>query len=99
MSEVRVRNDTGALLDEVRLTLAGAQHPLVLGPLPPGSSSDWQSVTTVHRYPAVEASGPGTELVHLPYEGETQPSLADGRYTYSLRIESDRLVVDLLPES
>ena len=56
-------------------------------------------MTTVQRYPAVEASGPGTDLVHLPYEGEEQPALAEGRYTYVLRIESDRLVVDLVPDS
>ena len=53
----------------------------------------------MQRYPAVEASGPGTDLVHLPYEGEEQPVLPEGRYTYVLRIESDRLVVDLVPDS
>ena len=99
MSEIRVRNDTGAVLDEVRLTLAGSPQPLVLGPLPPGSVSDWHPVPAVQRYPAVEASGPGAELVHLPYEGEDQPTLTDGQYTYALRIESDRLVVDLVPDS
>ena len=77
MSEIRVRNDTGALLDEVRLTLAGSPQPLVLGPLPPGSVSDWQPVPAVQRYPAVEASGRGTELVHLPYDGEDQPTLTE----------------------
>ncbi len=99
MSEISVRNDTGMQLDEVRLTLAGVPLPLALGPLPAGSASDWQPVTTVHRYPAVEASGPGTDLVHLPYQGESQPALAEGRYTYVLRIESDRLVVDLEPDA
>jgi hypothetical protein len=98
MSEIRVRNDTGHHLDTVRASLAGAQ-PLALGPLPPGAVSDWQTVDVVQRYPAVEASGPGTDLVHRPYEDEGQATLAEGRYTYVLRIESDRLVVGVEPEA
>jgi hypothetical protein len=98
MSEIRVRNDTGRGLDTVRATLAGATQPVLLGPLPPGAVSDWQTVHAVPRYPAIEASGPGTDLVHLPYEDEGQALLAEGRYTYVLRIESDRLVVGLEPE-
>jgi len=96
MSEIRVRNDTGVALDEVRLTLVDApERPISLGPIPPGSVSDWHPVPTVHRYPAIEASGPGTDLVHLPYEGTAQPALPTGRYTYQLRVEAGRLVVDL----
>ncbi len=96
MSEIRVRNDTGQDLADVRLTTAGGQGDQVpLGPLPSGSESDWLVVETVQRYPAIEASGPGTDLVHLPYAGSDQPALAEGRYTYVLRLEGGRLVVDL----
>jgi len=98
MSEFRVRNDTGAPLDEVRLTPAGAEQPLLLGPLPPGEASDYQAAPEVHRYPPVEASGPDGDLVHLPYAGTDQPGLPEGRYTYLLRVESGRLVVDLVSE-
>ncbi|HYN32109.1 MAG TPA: hypothetical protein VES40_05755 [Ilumatobacteraceae bacterium] len=100
MSEIRVRNDTGEPLDTVRMTgLAGVPQPWALGPLPHGAVSDWHPVTVVRRYPAIEASGPGTDLVHLPYEGEAaQPALPDGRYTYVLRLEEGRLVVGLEPE-
>ncbi len=97
MSEIRVRNETGESLDDVRVTPAGGE-PRSVGPLPSGAVSGWQAVDTVQRYPAIEASGPGTDLVHLPYEGAGQPALPEGRYTYALRIESDRLVVDLEPE-
>jgi hypothetical protein len=96
VSEIRVRNDTGQDLADVRLTPAGGQgDPVSLGPLPPGSVSDWLPVDTVQRYPAVEASGAGTDLVHLPYAGSDQPALAEGRWTYVLRLEGGRLVVDL----
>ncbi|TGN64243.1 hypothetical protein EXE59_09990 [Nocardioides eburneiflavus] len=96
MSEIRVRNDTGHDLVDVRLTRAGGQgDPVPLGPLPPGSVSGWVPVETVHRYPAIEASGPGTDLVHLPYAGSDQPALPEGRWTYVLRLEGGRLVVDL----
>ena len=99
MSEIRVRNDTGEPLDAVRVTgLAGVPQPWVLGPLPHGAVSDWQPVTVVRRYPAIEASGPGTDLVHLPFEAEAQPTLPEGRYTYVLRLEEGRLVVGLEPE-
>lgn len=96
MSQIRVRNDTGADLDEVRLTqLAGSPRPLPLGPLRQAATTDWIEVAAVPRYPAVEASGAAGELVHLPYEAERQPSLPAGRYTYVLRIEGGRLVIDL----
>jgi hypothetical protein len=96
VSEIRVRTDTGQDLAGVRLTPAGGQgDPVPLGPLPPGSVSDWLPVDTVQRYPAVEASGAGTDLVHLPYAGSDQPALAEGRWTYVLRLEGGRLVVDL----
>jgi hypothetical protein len=96
VSEIRVRNDTGHDLADVRLTPAGGQgDPVPLGPLPPGSVSEWVAVDTVHRYPPIEASGPGTDLVHLPYAGSDQPALPEGRWTYVLRLEGGRLVVDL----
>lgn len=99
VSEVRVRNDTGESLDAVRVSgLAGVLRPWVLGPLPHGAVSNWHLVTVVRRYPAIEASAPGTDLVHLPYEGEAQQALPDGRYTYVLRLEEGRLVVGLEPE-
>ena len=96
MSEIRFRNDTGQALDDVRVTPAeGLQRPISLGSIPSGSVSDWMSVPTVGRYPAIEASGLGLDLVHLPYEGSAQPALPEGRYTYVLRLEAGRLVVDL----
>lgn len=96
MREIRVRNDTGQDLADVRLLPVGGQgDPVPLGPLPPGSVSGWVPVETVQRYPAIEASGPGTDLVHLPYAGSDQPALAEGRYTYVMRLEGGRLVVDL----
>jgi len=72
MSEIRVRNDTGEALDDVRISVAEGSRSL--GPLAPAAESSWQPVETVHRYPAVEASG---------------------RYTYVLRLDGGRLVVDL----
>jgi hypothetical protein len=100
MSEIRVRNDTGESLDEVRVVLAKSpQRPILVGPVLPGAVSDWHTVPTVHRYPAIEASGPNTDLVHLPYEGTTQPAMPEGRYTYVLRLESGRLVVELEAEA
>lgn len=99
MSEIRVRNDTGESLDEVRLTgTEGPRRLMSLGPLPPGAVSTWRSVAAVRRYPAIEASGPGIDLVHLPYEGDAQAALPAGRYTYVLRLEAGRLVVGLEPE-
>ncbi len=100
MSEIRVRNDTGEALDDVRVTLVNEpQRPMSLGPLRPGSVSNWLSVATATRYPSVEASGPHIDLVHLPYEGASQPALPEGRYTYVLHLEAGRLVVDLEPEA
>lgn len=96
MSEIRLRNDTGQPLDDVRLT--GVDEPLSTGPLPPGGESPWLPVPSAHRYPAVEATGPGVDLVHLPFEGAGQASLPEGRYTYVLRLEGGRLVVDLESE-
>jgi hypothetical protein len=96
MSEIRVRNDTGQALDEVRVDAGeGFQS---LGALPVGAVSAWWPVETVQRYPTIEASGSGTDLVHLPYEGDAQPDLPEGRYTYSLRLEGGRLVVELEQE-
>ena len=95
MSEIRVRNDTGELLDDVRVTPAGGD-PVSLGPLPPGASSDWKPFGSVPRYPSIDASGPGGELVHRPMESGQE--LPEGRYTMALRIESDRLVVDVYAE-
>ncbi len=93
MSEIRVRNDTGNDLEVVGVTLAGGGPQLELGPLPPGAASDWQRVDVVPRYPSIEATMAGTDLVHRPYEsGQAMP---EGRYTYVLRIEADRLVVGL----
>lgn len=95
MSEIRVRNDTGEHLDDVRVTPAGGD-PVSLGSLPPGAVSDWQTVGNAPRYPSIDASAPGRDLVHRPMEsGEELP---EGRYTYALRIEYDRLVVDVHPE-
>lgn len=99
MSEVRVLNETGVTLAVVRVSgLAGVPQPWELGPLLPGAVSGWHPVAVVRRYPAVEASGPGSDLVHLPYDGEDQLALPDGRYTYVLRLEAGRLVVGLEPE-
>lgn len=96
MSEIRVRNDTGEVLDEVRI--GGAEGFQSLGSLQPGAESSWLPVDTVHRYPAIETSGAGGELVHLPYEGDAQPDLPSGRYTYALLLEGGRLVVGLEQE-
>ena len=96
MSEIRVRNETGEALDEVRLGAAEGFESL--GPLPRDAASSWHPVDTVHRYPAIEASGAGVDLVHLPYEGDVQSDLPSGRYTYVLRLEGGRLVVGLEPE-
>ena len=96
MSEIRVRNDTGEALDEVRL--GGAAGFQSLGSLPPGAVSSWRPADAVHRYPAIEASGPGADLVHLPYEGDAQADLPSGRYTYVLRLEGGRLLVGLEQE-
>lgn len=99
MSEIRVRNDTGQHLDEVRVRdVDRPRRRMSLGPVPSGSVSDWHPVPTVQRYPAIEATGPGADLVHVPYEGAAQPALPVGRYTYVLRIEAGRMVVDLEPE-
>ena len=97
MSEIRLRNDTGQPLDEVRLT--GGEEALSVGPLPPGTESGWLPVSAAHRYPALEASAPGVDLVHLAFEGGGQAALPDGRYTYVLRLEDGRLVVDLETEA
>jgi hypothetical protein len=86
-------NDTGGALEEVRI--GGAEGFQSLGSLPAGGVSSWHPVETVHRYPAIEASGHGVDLVHLPYEGDAQPDLPSGRYTYALRLEGGRLVVGL----
>ena len=84
MSEIRVRNDTGQALDDVRVTPAdGLQPAVLLGSIPPGSVSDWLPVATVQRYPTIEASGLGVDLVHLPYAGSAQAALPEGRYTYA----------------
>ena len=96
MSEIRVRNDTGVALDDVHVTAADA--PQSLGPLPPGAVSSWRPADAVHRYPAVEASGPGIDFVHLPLDGDAQADLPTGRYTYVLRLEGGRLVVGLEQE-
>lgn len=96
MSEIRVRNDTGEALDDVRIGRAGGSQSL--GPLLPGAMSSWVPVDTVQRYPVLEASGVDVDLVHLPYEGDNQPGLPTGRYTYSLRLEGGRLVVGLEQE-
>jgi hypothetical protein len=96
MSEIRLRNDTGESLDDVRVTPAGGD-PVSLGPLPPGESSDWKPFDRVPRYPSIDASGAGRHLVHRPIESGQE--LPEGRYTLALRIESDRLVVDVHAES
>jgi hypothetical protein len=93
MSEIRVRNATGAALDDVRITPPGGR--LSMGPLASGAVSSWHPVGAVHRYPAVEASGPGIDLMHLPFDGDAQADLPAGRYTYVLRLEGGRLVVGL----
>ena len=93
MSEIRVRNDTGVALGDVRI--GGAEGFQSLGSLSPGVVSSWRLVDTVQRYPAIEASGSGVDLVHLPYEGDAQPAFPSGRYTYALRLEGGRLVVGL----
>ena len=97
MIEIRVRNNTGEALDEVRI--GGEEGFESLGSLPPGAESSWRPVDTVQRYPAIEASGSGVDLVHLPYEGDAQPNPPSGRYTYALRLEGGRLVVGLEQES
>ncbi len=96
MSEISVRNDTGEMLDEVRIR--GGEGFQSLGSLPPGAVSSWRPADVVQRYPAIEASGPGVDLVHLPYDGDAQPDLPPGRYTYVLRLEGGRLVVVLEQE-
>jgi len=93
MSEIRVRNDTGLDLEAVRATVAGGTR-LELGALPPGTVSEWQAAEVVRRYPSVEADTAATQLVHRPFETEGE-ALPEGRYTYVLRVESDRLVVGL----
>ena len=93
MSEIRVRNDTGHDLETVRVTPAGGDRH-ELGPLPAGAVSGWQPAAAVHRYPSVDASGEGVDLVHRPFETEGE-ALPEGRYTYVLRVESGRLVVGL----
>lgn len=98
MSEVRVRNETGEALDAVRVSGLGEPQPWVLGPLPHRAVSEWHPAPVVRRYPAIEASASGADLLHLPYQGEAQPHLPDGRYSYVLRIDEGRLVVDLQPE-
>lgn len=99
MSRIRVRNATGADLDDVQVTPAGgARQPLALGPVRRGATSAWARVEVVLRYPTVHASGASGYLVHLPYAGDDQPHLATGSYTYVLRTQGGRLVVDVQPE-
>lgn len=95
MSEVRVRNETGSPLDDVRVTPSAAAPPVSVGPLGPGSASGWHRVAGAARYPSVEASGPGGDLVHRPLEDAGRATLPEGRYTYVLRLEGGRLVVGM----
>ncbi len=96
MSTFDVRNDTGVSLTDVIVVLPGRESNDV-GSLPVGGLSARGSAPALHRFPAVRAAGPDGELVHLPFDGDHQPALPSGDYTYVLRLESGRLVVDLVP--
>ena len=97
MSEIRVRNDTGEALDEVRVT-AGGRDPGRWGPSRRGRCRTGTRSTPFSAIRRSRRPGPGVDLVHLPYEGDAQPDLPSGRYTYALRLEGGRLVVGLEQE-
>ena len=96
MTTFAIRNATGLELSDVVVILPG-KVSTDLGALAAGEASARRTTDTLHRYLAVRASGPSGELVHLPFDGDHQPELPAGDYTYVLRVETGRLVVDLEP--
>ena len=102
MSEIRLRNDTGEALNDVRLTTPDRPRRSRCRWGPSRRAPVFELGTrspTAQRHPAIEAIRARHQPRAPSLRGHgAQPVLPAGRYTYALRLEVGRLVVDLEPE-
>lgn len=99
MTFIRIHNNTGHDLDlvTVRPPTPGAA-PVRYGPLPNNAVSDYELVPDARSAAAVEAVGPGVELVLQPYDLVGEEPLGAGHFTYRLGTTSGRLSLDLVTD-
>lgn len=97
MPHVRIHNATGHDLDTVVLYVPTASRESVdFGPLPSGTYSTYKQVPTAYRVAEIEVSGPGGSLYLRPYDYVGERPLGEGQHTYHLRLDRDRLAIDLI---
>lgn len=99
MTMVRIHNSTGHHLDAVRVRPPQPDAaPVEFGKVANGATSDYQDVPDARAVAAIEASGPGTDLMLQPYDLVGEEPLGEGRFTYRLSTTDGRLHLDVLPD-
>jgi hypothetical protein len=95
--QVRVRNDSGTRLENVKVTFPGPNKDW-FGNLAPGAGSDYADVAKAYRYAPVEAVGTGRTLRFMPADYVGEKPLAPGMYTYSLGVDAGGLTLKLVTD-
>lgn len=99
MTLVRIHNATGHDLDIVRVRppLPGAA-PVDYGPLQDDDTSDYREIPDARAIAAIQASGPGADLMLQPYDVVGEDQLGPGRFTYRLSTLAERLQLQVIAD-
>ena len=95
--QVRVRNDSGAALNNVVVTFPGGNRD-EFGDLAPGAASDYVDVATAYRYARVQAVSSGRTLRLMPADYVGEKELKPGLYTYALGVDAGELTLKLVTD-
>lgn len=92
--EIRIRNASEIDFDSVRVVFPDRDEAHY-GPIPIGASSDFKRTARAYRYSEIHVNAGGREFTLQPFDYVGERQLAPGRYSYVLRVQGDRLTVDL----
>lgn len=96
MAHLRIRNLTGADVDNVRVHPPDPAEPAVdFGPLRAGAVSSPRPVPGARRFAHVDVTTREESYTLQPYDFVGEQPLPAGEYTYRIGLSGDRLTLEL----
>jgi hypothetical protein len=92
--QIRIKNASDIDFDSVRLVFP-ERDEADYGAVPKGRFSAFRDTNRAFRYAQVHVKAGGRDISLEPIDYVGEQELTPGRYTYVLRIEGNRLTIDL----